>query len=273
MTAVITQEIVRHELKRRELVVARVQDLSPHLRRITFTGDDLGSLQDQGPADHVKLFFPDPQTGELTLPQVGPDGLRASTSGTVISRDYTPRQLRHSPEGSELDIDFVLHGDSGPASYWAARAQEGDTLNAGGPRGSKLFPSGISRLVVLADESALPAAARWLESSPVPTEMLLIAEDAATTTYLSEVTAQPAAVTWYTGAARYEDAGHALRGLPQQPGTYYFLAGEANALVPLRRYLRRELGLERNVVAVDGYWKRGVIGLDHHAPLDPSDPD
>lgn len=131
MTAVITQEIVRHELKRRELVVARVQDLSPHLRRITFTGDDLGSLQDQGPADHVKLFFPDPQTGELTLPQVGPDGLRASTSGTVISRDYTPRQLRHSPEGSELDIDFVLHGDSGPASYWAARAQEGDTLNAG----------------------------------------------------------------------------------------------------------------------------------------------
>lgn len=273
MAAVITQEIVRHELKRRELVVARVQDLSPHLRRITFTGSDLDSLQDPGPADHLKLFFPDPATGELTLPQVGPDGLRQPTSGTVIARDYTPRLVRRSAADSELDIDFVLHGDSGPASFWAARAQEGDTLHAGGPRGSKLFPTGISRLVVLADESALPAAARWLADSPVPTEMLLIAEDSATTTYLDEVSAQPAAATWFTGSDRYEAAGAALRGLPHQEGTYYFLAGEATALVPLRRYLRRELGLERNVVAVDGYWKRGVVGLDHHAPLDPSDPD
>ena len=41
-------------------------------------------------------------------------------------------------------------------------------------------------------------------------------------------------------------------------------AGEANALKPIRRYLRRELGLSKDQVEVDGYWKKGDANLDHH---------
>jgi NADPH-dependent ferric siderophore reductase len=51
------------------------------------------------------------------------------------------------------------------------------------------------------------------------------------------------------------------------------MAGEATMLAPLRRYLRRELGLPAEQVSASGYWKRGIVNLDHHAPLDPSDPD
>jgi NADPH-dependent ferric siderophore reductase len=40
----------------------------------------------------------------------------------------------------------------------------------------------------------------------------------------------------------------------------------------LRRYLKHERGLAADRVAIEGYWKRGVTNLDHHAPLDPSDP-
>jgi NADPH-dependent ferric siderophore reductase len=64
-----------------------------------------------------------------------------------------------------------------------------------------------------------------------------------------------------------------LRSLPIGPGTFVFLAGEATTLVPLRRYLRRELGLGPDQVVATGYWKRGISGLDHHAPVDPDDPD
>ena len=35
----------------------------------------------------------------------------------------------------------------------------------------------------------------------------------------------------------------------------------------------RHLGLGKEQAKVDGYWKRGVAGLDHHAPLDPENPD
>ncbi|MBN9613092.1 MAG: SIP domain-containing protein, partial [Actinobacteria bacterium] len=52
-----------------------------------------------------------------------------------------------------------------------------------------------------------------------------------------------------------------------------FLAGEATALIPLRRHLRRERELPKAQVDVHGYWKRGTAGHDHHAPVDPSDDD
>ncbi|MEZ5085664.1 MAG: SIP domain-containing protein [Tessaracoccus sp.] len=40
---------------------------------------------------------------------------------------------------------------------------------------------------------------------------------------------------------------------------------EANAMKPIRRYLRRELGLPKQQVDVDGYWKKGTANLDHHS--------
>jgi NADPH-dependent ferric siderophore reductase len=56
-------------------------------------------------------------------------------------------------------------------------------------------------------------------------------------------------------------------------GTFVFAAGEASALVPLRRHLRTALGLAPEQVAISGYWRRGTAGFDHHAPIDPTDPD
>lgn len=36
---------------------------------------------------------------------------------------------------------------------------------------------------------------------------------------------------------------------------------------------RRRRVQARAQVDAHGYWKRGVVALDHHAPLDPSDPE
>ena len=78
---------------------------------------------------------------------------------------------------------------------------------------------------------------------------------------------------WFTGAERETDRAAALRDLPIAPTAVVFLAGEASDLVPLRRHLRRERSLPASQVDAQGYWKRGVANHDHHAPLDPSDPD
>jgi NADPH-dependent ferric siderophore reductase len=50
-------------------------------------------------------------------------------------------------------------------------------------------------------------------------------------------------------------------------------AGEATGLIPVRRALRRQRELGKDRAKVDGYWRRGVAGLDHNAPLDPENPD
>lgn len=100
---------------------------------------------------------------------------------------------------------------------------------------------------------------------------LLFVEDPATASYLGDAPGVEA--RWFTGADREREVGAALRELTFDDGTFATLAGEAGALIPWRRYLRRELGLPAAQVTADGYWKRGIADRDHHEPLDPADPD
>ncbi len=272
----LTRERVRHPLVLRHATVAAVSRVVPSIARVTLAGDELDGFASPGPADHIKVFFPDPVTGALAVPAVTDGGIRPPERGEVISRDYTPLAFRPAGDGpAELDIDFVLHGDIGPASAWAGRARRGDELAIAGPRGSLLVPEGIGRLVLVADETALPAASRWLDATRglgIPVDALLGVADDAVERYLSDVPSR-ASIHWLHSAGEgWIEA--ALRVLaPFDERTFLFLAGEATALIPLRRYLRRELGLPAERVSVSGYWKHGVAALDHHAPVDPGDPD
>lgn len=259
MTDRFARERLRYELRRRSLAVVRSESIAPGMQRITLGGADLEGFTAPGPADHVKLFFPDP-----------------ASPGETVSRDYTPFAFRTTAEGGpELDIDFYLHGDGGPASSWASRAQEGDPLAIGGPRGSLLAPADVDEAVIVADESALPAAARWLEAldREVPVTGLFSVADPATAAYLADFDGPGRELRWFSGADREARLADALRAVRPAEGTFFFLAGEATSLIPLRRHLRRELGLPKEQADVHGYWKKGVIALDHHAPLDPDDPD
>lgn len=244
----------------------------PNIVRVTLGGPELAGFSSDGPSDHLKVFFPDPATGILTLPDVGPDGMRRGAEGVVISRDYTPRAFRPG----ELDLDIVVHGVDGPASAWAELAKPGDDLGIAGPRGSRLVPEGIERLLVVADETALPATGRWLELVPddVPVTALFHVVDETVEGYFDSAAAARMDAEWITHADGHQQLEESLRSLGRiDAGTFVFLAGEADILVPLRRYVRHELFLPAEQVSASGYWRRGVVNLDHHAPLDPSDPD
>src|SRR4051794_29934752 len=142
MTDVLpVRESVRHELVAREVRVLRTRQLTSAITRVTVGGESLAGFRSLGPEDHVKLFFPAPP-------------------GERIARDYTPASF--DEDAQELDLDFVVHGDEGPASRFAAGAAPGTPLVVAGPRGSRLPPRGIRSYVLLADESALPALGRWI---------------------------------------------------------------------------------------------------------------
>ena len=92
-------------------------------------------------------------------------------------------------------------------------------------------------------------------------------------------------------AAAYLDAAETLAATPQivlpaahdllevvasqdiTSDTFVWAAGEAGALVPVRRHLKGGVGLPAENLSLHGYWKQGTQGLDHHAPLDADDPD
>lgn len=273
---------VSHELKLRSTQVLSVSDLTAHLRRVTVTGPALEDFRALGPTDHLKLFLADPDTGLVHLP----DGEGGATppGGQVVRRDMTPRAFRaEGPSGApELDLDVVVHEQAdtepGPLAVWAGNVRAGDEVSFIGPRGSKLVPEGWSRAVLAADETALPSLARWLELLDPSTEVIALVEvqGPGEEAYLEGV--RPGTpIRWLHRGERPPGAStvllEAFGELELDADTFVWVGGEAGSLVPVRRLLRRERGLNPPQVEVQGYWRRGVGGWDHHAPIDPSDPD
>ncbi len=116
--------------------VRRVKQLTPHMMRITFGGEQLAGFHYAGPASHLRVFLPNSVTGELVFPVEGPEG-NAFPQGSSLppSRFYTPR--RWKPEKLELDIEIALHG-GGPGAAWASK--EDDVAIISGRSGGTYFP-------------------------------------------------------------------------------------------------------------------------------------
>lgn len=268
-----TVDVVYHDITVRTLEVLRVRRVTPRMVRVTLGGPELAGFVDRSPADHVKVFFPEPGTEVLVLPRVADDGdgLEFPTEPPFpVSRDYTTR--RYDASAGELDLDFVLHG-RGVASRWAERAEPGMRLGVAGPRGSITVPWEFDWYLFAGDETALPAIARMLEDLPagVPAKVFLLVDDAGEEEELR--TRADAEILWLhrDGLAHGEGdfLEKAVRGVEFLPGLpFIWVAGEAGELKPVRRYLHRELRLDRDYTDVDGFWKRGVVNLDHHAPQD-----
>lgn len=140
--------------------VVRWQDVTPHMRRITLTGRSLDYLD--SPSMHVRLLFPTEQAQEW--PYTGADGRLAWRPGQhpMISRVYTIRNVRADIE--EVDIDFVLHGDEGVASGWAAHVGIGQAIGLAGPIGRRIPEA--DWYLLAGDETALSPMARIIEQLP-----------------------------------------------------------------------------------------------------------
>ncbi len=265
-------ELHIHEVTPRLLTVLKVIDLSPVMRRVIFGGDDMTKavfpFRPMAVSDHVKLVFPELATGELHLPEAGPDRLiMPEGRPRPLFRDYTVRAF--DPDTPEVAIDFVLH-DHGVAGRWAIAAAPGQQLGVLGPRGSHLYPTGFGHYLLAADETGLPALARWLEELPahLGCDVFISVDSAAGEIDLPH---HPGAVVRYLhrsvlGVTALEDA--VLSWRPRNEDLFVWAAGEATAMKTIRRHVRDVLGVPKGHTDIDGYWKNGVEGLDHHAADD-----
>jgi NADPH-dependent ferric siderophore reductase len=236
-TTVRRVERVRHELKRRNLTVSRVEQLTPNFRRITFTDASLGDFVSASFDDHIKVFVDDAR------------------------RDYTPRSFDNAAR--ELVIEFALHGE-GPAAGWAAQAAPGHTLEIGGPKGSMIVPLDYDWHLLVGDETAFPAVARRLEQLPAGAKAIVILQAADAADRREFRGAANVDLAWVTTDAALLSAVRAL-ALPPGDG-YAWCAGEAASMAALRRELVDVKGHPRDAIRAAAYWKRGATG--HHENLE-----
>jgi NADPH-dependent ferric siderophore reductase len=250
--------------------VADISQLTPHLRRITFTGDKLAEYPNDGPATHFKLLLPAPGEAAIALPTEGPDGL-VWPGPRPIRRTYTPRYVDR--DARRLVVDFVLHddgdGSDGPASKWAAAARVGDQVVVTGARGSYRIDPGAAWTLLVADETALPAVGTILDDAPAGARVLLVAEvrDGA-----EELKFDPAAdlsVTWCHRGENHAGPGtlaaQAVQDLELPGGRGAAWIGlEASAMRTVRRHLLGQRGLDREQLYTRGYWKIGAADHPDH---------
>lgn len=264
----------RNRFTAREATVIAVGSPVAEFVRVTLSGPDFADFVSTGPADHVRVFFPHPETGELIAPRAagpGEDGI-IRPEGPALSRDFTPLHPRRVGDSLAIDIDILRHNDPGPAALWAARVAVGDTLVVVGPRGSRGATLQAPRVLLVVDGTALPSASRWISDLPATTAVEVIADIEGDLSWVSEyLRAEGGREVPLTAAGDDLAAAVAVAGVDAE--TFVFAASEASRLIGLRRYLRRDLTLPREQVAISGYWKRGTAGFDHHAPIDPDDPE
>jgi NADPH-dependent ferric siderophore reductase len=254
---------VRHSPRFRMLTVARVRDLTPRMRRITLTGEDLAGFVSSGFDDHVKLFFPRPGDDEPARPVIGADGRSVwDESRKPAARDFTPR--RYDAAAGELDIDFALH-ENGPATDWAAGARPGSKLGVGGPRGSFVISTAFDWHLLIGDETAIPAIGRRLEELPATAHALVVMEVANAGEQMSFTSNAAFDVTWvHRDGARpgsIEGLERAARALRLPPGQgYAWVAAETAVAKQLRRTLI-ERGADKRWLRAAGYWKQGAEAI------------
>lgn len=253
----------------RTLTVAAIDDLTPHMRRLTLEGPQLGAGERDGvpvPAfrsdgfdDHIKLIIPG---ADGSIPDPGTqEGERFAWNPGVLplTRDYTVRRV--DLDHGRIEVDFVVH-ESGAASDWVRRCQIGDEIAFAGPKASARITPDVDWHLLVGDETALPAIARWLEEATADMRAIVIVEIPSDEDRQDLPTRATADFRWLVRPADVRPGyspllGDAVRALDFLPGRVYaWCAGEALTMAPIRRFLRNEKALPKDDVEVVGYWRR-----------------
>ena len=259
-----------------ELEVARTRRLSPGMQRVTFRGARPGGLAEfatGGRDQRFKLFLPRPESDGPTLPvpvEAGEQWYAAwraqDPDQRATMRTYTVREQRR--ELGEIDVDFALHAEPGPAARWAGGCLAGDRLFALGPtdweNGGVDFrpPAGTDVVLLAGDESALPAIGGILAHLGAGPRVRAWIEIGHPEDVQDLPTWADAEVNWLIRDAgpRLTEAVRAADPVAVQP--YAWIAGESGEVRKLRRYLVGDGNLDRRHVTFTGYWRRGATEED-----------
>ncbi|MEM6325099.1 MAG: siderophore-interacting protein [Pseudomonadota bacterium] len=243
----------------RLLTVKDAWHLTPNMIRVVFAGPELEGFPEGCEGGNCKIMLPELDESRDAFAQRLADGSK------LVRRTYTVRAF--DAEHRELTIDFVAHGDNGPASHWAHRAKPGSFLGFAGPSGPKVTQFVADWYLVAADPSALPVAAATLEAMPRDAKGIAVfeitaAEDAQDIDAPSGIEmhwlVHPDPNTPSTAQETF------VRALDWPEGRVQTcIAGESGVIKSLRAFLHQEKAIPRGDTYISGYWKIGLVEDEH----------
>ena len=223
----------------RTLEVIRVKQITPHMRRVTLGGEGLASFPADQESAYLKMMF------------------RQDGSDRPMLRTYTVRYQRDD----EIDVDFVLHHDGGPAANWAATVKPGETIEVRGPGPKKLVDTTADWFLIVGDMTALPAISVNIESLPANAKGHAVIEITDEGDIQELSTPKSFDIHWLVNPQPGEDSQMLIgkiRSLPWQKGKpSVWAACEFSSMRELKEYFCNDQQLDKTELYISSYWKHG----------------
>nr|WP_295865176.1 siderophore-interacting protein [uncultured Chitinophaga sp.] len=246
-----------------ELKVKRKTTITPHYIRITLTGDEVPLFANTTPGTNNKIFIPPAGMNKVHFPGFDDEKrqwIHAPEDVRPVVRTYTHRGM--DAASKEMYIDFVVHGDNGPASAWAMHCQPGDVLGVAMHDMTKeLFPA-ADWYFLIGDATAIPVLSAILESLPAHAKGRALIE-VHSEADAQVITAPPGvSIDWLFNDN--PEAGSLLACTARReqlpaPGVskFAYVAAEFSTVKALREYFRKDLRWTNDELDAFAYWKAG----------------
>lgn len=247
----------------RLLRVKGITDICPKIRRLTLAGQALKGYPENIPAAHIKIFVPRSGQEKPILPKMGPRGAEwPNKEVRPHTRTYSVR--RFCPSAMEIDVDFALHGDEGPASTFALSAQVGDYIGISNPGGPYPMLPKVEHYVFAGDLTAIPAISALLESLPQDASGDVFLEISSEKDKHQLVKPPKIKLHWLINHGQSPLPSAIKRLSTQTQETFYWVAGENDTVLNIRRYIRKEKEVHRSFIYAVPYWKKGLSEEGYH---------
>lgn len=230
--------------------------VSTHYIRIVLTGEDIVNFKDANVGDNNKIAIPKSKNVALNSASLQQkDQLKEN----FYIRTYTLRAL--DLEQGEMVVDFVAHGDEGPASSWVIKAELGDKLGVMMKVKNKaLFPEEANRYFLFGDHTALPVVSVMLETLPTEAKGEVFLEVFDESDMLDLETPKGIKVNWFLNSKPGEQSSlfTKLSQLNLATKDFVFAACEHGFANLMQAHLREQAVLDRKDWQVYAYWKFGA---------------
>lgn len=244
------------------LTVTRKEYITPHYIRVYLTGEKIPLFNNTTIGVNNKILIPPKGLNEIHFPEIDyetrqwkpqPDEIRP------FVRTYTHRGIDLSK--NEIWIDFVAHGDEGPASAWAINARQGDVLGVLMKDGKSNLYRRAENYFLVGDATAIPVLGSIMEDLPATAKGTCIIEVNGKEDEQILQTKAAIEFIWlhneYPGEKSLLAETVKQLELPEDSRSGY-VAAEFSSVKEIRHYLRKEKQWKQEELYAYSYWKAGV---------------
>lgn len=244
------------------LKVSKKEYITPHYIRIYLTGNEIKFFENTTVGVNNKILIPPIGVNKIHFPEMDFETRQWKPQPKAIKpiiRTYTHRGIDVAK--NEIWIDFVAHGDEGPASEWAINAKENDVLGVLMKGGKKELYKKADNYLLVGDATAIPVLSAILEDLPSTAKGDCIIEVHSKEDEQSLKTNAAINFTWLYNTTPQNGSQLATEveklKLPNN-NRFAYVAAEFSTVKSLRHFLRKEQQWNTNELYAYSYWKSGV---------------